>query len=89
MLVADDLKYIIEKAYADKNNLKLTGDAEIKNAVLDVIALLEQGKLRVAEQVNNTWKVNTWVKEAILLYFLLPRLKMVNHQVKLLYFFQV
>ena len=38
--------------------------------VLDeVIARLDDGRLRVAEPVGDEWHVNAWVKQAILLYF--------------------
>ncbi len=38
-------------------------------AVEAVIAALDAGFLRVAEKMGGDWVVNTWVKEAILLYF--------------------
>ena len=38
-------------------------------AVEAVIAALDAGFLRVAEKMSGDWVVNTWVKEAILLYF--------------------
>jgi 2,3,4,5-tetrahydropyridine-2-carboxylate N-succinyltransferase len=34
-----------------------------------VIALLESGDARVAEPVDGGWKVNEWLKKAVLLYF--------------------
>jgi 2,3,4,5-tetrahydropyridine-2,6-dicarboxylate N-succinyltransferase len=45
---------------------------EVQEAVEQVIAALDQGRLRVAEPVGppeGEWRVNVWVKEAILLYF--------------------
>jgi 2,3,4,5-tetrahydropyridine-2,6-dicarboxylate N-succinyltransferase len=38
-------------------------------AVERVIAMLDEGKLRVAEQRGDEWVTNVWVKQAILLYF--------------------
>ena len=35
----------------------------------ETIALLDAGKIRVAEKTDGSWKVNAWVKEAILLFF--------------------
>ena len=32
----------------------------------EICAELETGKIRVAEKVDGTWKVNSWIKEAIL-----------------------
>jgi 2,3,4,5-tetrahydropyridine-2-carboxylate N-succinyltransferase len=39
------------------------------DAVREVIDLLDQGKLRVAEKVGDAWVTHAWIKQAILLYF--------------------
>jgi len=46
-----------------------TVDHTTKTAIDEVIALLDQGKLRVAEQINGQWQTHTWLKKAVLLYF--------------------
>ena len=38
-------------------------------AVDEVIAALDVGKLRVAEPSDGGWVTHAWIKEAILLYF--------------------
>lgn len=43
--------------------------AEARQAVMDTIGRLDRGEVRVAEKVAGDWRVNEWVKEAILLYF--------------------
>lgn len=55
---------LIEAAYAD---LDVLGDA--REAVERTIAALDAGKIRVAEKIGGDWQVNSWVKEAISLYF--------------------
>jgi 2,3,4,5-tetrahydropyridine-2-carboxylate N-succinyltransferase len=35
-----------------------------------IISQLDIGKIRVCERVNDTWITNTWIKKAILLYFM-------------------
>lgn len=70
----DDVKEMVEAAYA--------GDVEIEEAASAVSAVIEQldnGELRIAEQIaanandhedpGNAWRVNEWAKQAILLYF--------------------
>ena len=42
---------------------------EKKHIVFNVMELLDTGKLRVAERIDEEWHVNEWVKKAILLYF--------------------
>jgi len=64
------LKTIIEKTYQTINVINAeTIDNASKSAVLEVIDLLDKGKLRVAEKKHHQWLVNTWIKEAILLSF--------------------
>jgi 2,3,4,5-tetrahydropyridine-2,6-dicarboxylate N-succinyltransferase len=62
---ADELRAAIE-ALASGN-----GDVRGREgrAVDRVIALLDEGELRVAEPRDGAWITNAWVKEAILLYF--------------------
>ncbi|MDR1476154.1 MAG: 2,3,4,5-tetrahydropyridine-2,6-dicarboxylate N-succinyltransferase [Holosporales bacterium] len=43
--------------------------SEILSTVDQIITLLNAGDIRVAEKVNGTWLVNSWIKEAILLGF--------------------
>jgi len=43
--------------------------AGIRGAVEECIALLDSGRARVAEPSDEGWKVNEWLKKAVLLYF--------------------
>ncbi|MDH3606031.1 MAG: 2,3,4,5-tetrahydropyridine-2,6-dicarboxylate N-succinyltransferase [Acidimicrobiia bacterium] len=61
---------LIEAAYAD---LDLLSGA--RDAVMETIARLDAGTVRVAEKIDGDWVVNAWVKEAILLYFRLSEVK--------------
>ena len=58
----NDLREKVSAAFADREKLKQPGFAE---AVRETIALLDQGKLRVAEKGAQGWSVNAWAKEAI------------------------
>ena len=60
------LQEYIEKAWNDRELLK---SQETQSAIREVIALLDAGKLRVAERLGNEWTVNEWVKKAVILYF--------------------
>lgn len=66
------LKEQITLAYQDRERLK---DADVRSAVEETIALLDRGELRVAEKTGGEWRVNSWAKEAILLYFALRPLE--------------
>ena len=62
----NELKTLIEKAWEDNNLIKTK---EVLEAINTTLELLDKGKLRVAEAVNGTWRVNEWVKKAVILYF--------------------
>ncbi len=70
------MQNIIEKAWNDKN---LINEAEVKQAVQEVIAQCNNGTLRVAEPHGDTWVVNEWVKKAILLYFQIQPMKKIEN----------
>lgn len=66
----------IEAKYEEKNsNPAVLEEPELRRAVLEIIDLLDCGKLRVAtppksaDNDSDQWRVNAWVKKAILLYF--------------------
>ena len=61
---------IIETAFANRQTLTPnTASTEVKAAILNTIAELDKGKLRIAEKRDGQWRVNQWAKKAILLSF--------------------
>lgn len=61
-----NLRNSIEKAW---NHREMLSDPKIKEQVREVISLLDRGIVRVAEPEAGGWKVNDWVKKAVILYF--------------------
>ncbi|RPD39836.1 2,3,4,5-tetrahydropyridine-2,6-dicarboxylate N-succinyltransferase [Chitinophaga barathri] len=61
-----DVQQQILAAWNDRSLLQQT---QYSDAVRAVIEAVDKGKLRVAEPGENGWKVNEWVKQAILMYF--------------------
>jgi len=62
----ENLKDIIENCWKDRSLLK---DSDTQKAIEEVIDLLDKGELRTAEPTKKGWKVNEWVKKAVILYF--------------------
>lgn len=61
------MQKVIESAWTDRSLLQ---DAEMKNTVREVVAMLDAGKLRVAEPLpDGSWTTHEWIKKAVLLYF--------------------
>ena len=61
-----NMKNIIESAWNDRNQLKKT---ETIDCINEIIKLLDQGKIRTANLIDDNWIVNDWVKKAIIMYF--------------------
>lgn len=47
----------------------LLSNSESQGSIREVIDLLDRGEVRVAEPSEEGWKVNQWVKKAVVLYF--------------------
>ena len=61
---------IIENAFDNRAAISATSvDANVRDAINDVIAGLDDGSLRVAEKVDSEWVTNQWIKKAVLLSF--------------------
>ena len=61
-----ELRELVEKAWDDRSLLK---DKEVQIAIKSTIEDLDKGVKRVAEPEGDGWKVNEWVKKAVILYF--------------------
>ncbi|WP_298761028.1 2,3,4,5-tetrahydropyridine-2,6-dicarboxylate N-succinyltransferase [uncultured Psychroserpens sp.] len=66
------LQDTIEKAWDDRS--LLISDDTIKS-IRQVINLLDEGTLRVAEPTPSGWQVNEWVKKAVVLYFPIQKME--------------
>ena len=74
-MTKDKLMEIIDKAWQERS-----GDISFaKEAVEQIINLLDSGEIRVAEKNNKDWIVNEWIKRAILLSFKLNISKAIEH----------
>jgi len=57
---------IINEAWENRELLK---DSAIQQSIREVIEALDKGILRVAEPADSGWRVNDWVKKAVIMYF--------------------
>ena len=71
----DSLYLKINQAWDDNS---LLADQDTLEAVQETIALLDQGKIRVAEPDGSDWKVNEWIKKAILLFFRVSKMETIE-----------
>ena len=69
------LPALINQSYDNEIHLK---EKKYTEAVIKTIDLLDKGRIRVAEKIQNEWQVNEWVKKAILLYFKIQKIKKIE-----------
>ncbi len=66
------LQKSIEEAWNDRSLLQNTDTVQ---AIRKVIQLIDEGSLRCAEPTAAGWKVNEWVKKAVVLYFPIQKME--------------
>lgn len=66
------MKELIESAWENRSLLE---DATVQETIRTVIRQLDEGKLRVAEPSETGWKVNEWIKKAVVLYFPIQKME--------------
>ena len=60
-------------------NRGLLSEKEVQDEIRKVVDLLDKGKLRIAEPLmGGGWKVNEWAKKAVILYFPIQKMKVVE-----------
>ena len=63
------LQSTIDAAWEDRESIDPGTGGAIRDAVDSALDLLDSGDARVAEKVNGEWRVNQWLKKAVLLSF--------------------
>jgi len=71
----NSIQNFIEQAWENK---ELLGEESTQKAIRKVIESLDKGTLRVAEKINEKWKVNEWIKKAVILYFPIQKMETIE-----------
>ncbi len=70
------LQHLIETAWENRARIQ---EKPYQEAIEQVVEMLDQGAIRVAEpSADGTWKVNDWIKKAIVLYFPLRQMQTIE-----------
>jgi 2,3,4,5-tetrahydropyridine-2,6-dicarboxylate N-succinyltransferase len=64
-----ELAATIDAAWEDRASLSPATQGTVREAVAQALDLLDRGEARVAEPVDGGWRVNQWLKKAVLLSF--------------------
>ena len=68
-MVHSDLAAAIDAAWETRDSLSSASRGPAREAVEAALAGLDDGVLRVAEKIDGAWRVNQWLKKAVLLSF--------------------
>ena len=63
------LQSIIDAAWDARDSVSQSTTGEVRDAVVEALAMLDAGTARVAEKGADGWVVNQWLKKAVLLSF--------------------
>ncbi|MEC9044113.1 MAG: 2,3,4,5-tetrahydropyridine-2,6-dicarboxylate N-succinyltransferase, partial [Pseudomonadota bacterium] len=73
------LESIIDKAWEDRESITSSTTGEIRDAVEAALEAMDSGKERVASPLGkHEWKVNQWLKKAVLLSFRLNDMEKIS-----------
>ena len=65
----NELETIVNAAWEARDGVNAATTGPVREAVDAALGLLDSGKLRVAEKAAGKWRVNQWLKKAVLLSF--------------------
>ena len=75
----EKIKLIIEKAFDNNEDVNPNTSGEVKEAINAALNYLDTGELRVAQPIGNSqWKVNQWLKKAVLLSFKINEMDIIS-----------
>ena len=66
--MSQNIRNEIERFWDEKDKINFT-QPDIKQKIVDVLSLLDNGELRVCQKINGDWVTNEWIKKGILLSF--------------------
>ena len=73
--MSNELQHVVEAAFAGEIEAE-----EARPAVAETIGLLDRGALSLAQpHEDGAWTVNGWIQQAILLFFRLQRMEVIEH----------
>ncbi|MBU0584621.1 MAG: 2,3,4,5-tetrahydropyridine-2,6-dicarboxylate N-succinyltransferase [Alphaproteobacteria bacterium] len=73
------LESVIENAFEGRDAISTATRGEVRDAVSTALDLLDKGQARVAERLDDgSWKVNQWLKKAVLLSFRLNPMEVIE-----------
>jgi 2,3,4,5-tetrahydropyridine-2,6-dicarboxylate N-succinyltransferase len=76
--MTSELESIIGAAWEQRDSVGFDTGSPIRDAVEAALALLDSGEARIAEKSDGEWRVNQWLKKAVLLSFRLNDMRPIS-----------
>ncbi len=73
-----DLQSVIDTAWDGREAVSTATTGQVREATTEALNLLDRGAARVAEREDGHWRVNQWLKKAVLLSFRLNDMAMIG-----------
>jgi 2,3,4,5-tetrahydropyridine-2-carboxylate N-succinyltransferase len=73
-----ELQSIIDQTFEERQTVTPKTKGKARRAVEEALVLLDEGKLRVAEKIDGEWRINQWLKKAVLLSFRLNDMSVIG-----------
>ena len=73
-----NLAKTIDAAFERRDEIGPKTEGDVREAVEQALDLLDRGTVRVADGPRRTWKVNQWLKKAVLLSFRLSDMSVIG-----------
>ena len=71
----ENIKKLIEQAWDQRELLK---EPDVRKAIQVTIEALDKGEIRVSEPIGQEWITHEWIKKAVILYFLIRELQIIE-----------
>ncbi|MBM3510697.1 MAG: 2,3,4,5-tetrahydropyridine-2,6-dicarboxylate N-succinyltransferase [Alphaproteobacteria bacterium] len=68
-MTTGELAQTIDRAWDNRDTVTTKTAGAVRDAVEAALDLLDRGAMRVAEKIDGRWRVNEWLKKAVLLSF--------------------
>ena len=72
------IESVIDAAWDARDSIGADTKGEIRQAIDTALASLDSGEARIAEKVDGDWRVNQWLKKAVLLSFRLNPMEAIS-----------
>jgi 2,3,4,5-tetrahydropyridine-2-carboxylate N-succinyltransferase len=68
-MTSSDLQSAVEAAWEQRDSIGPFTTGPVRDSIVSALAQLDRGEARVAEKIDGKWRVNEWLKKAVLLSF--------------------